>query len=202
MIKIAFILFLAFQASWAADKVKVDVYFEALCPDSKDFMVNQLFPLYMDPEFRDRLDITLVPFGKASFKEANGKLEFTCQHGPNECISNTFLSCSIKMNTFDQALKYTNCIMSEKMPAEHLESCANKLSLNYAELMACKEDQSKGPQYLKENGNKTFALKPKMVFVPTVVVNDKFERKLIPEILGDFKKFVCARMEGSKPKSC
>jgi len=202
MFKLSAILiaFGLFQVAFS-DKVKVDVYFEALCPDSKDFIVNQLMPLYDNPDFKDRLDITLVPFGKASFKEVNGELQFTCQHGVNECISNTYLSCSLKMYSLDQSLRYTNCIMKETLPQDHLETCANKLSLNYGDLKACKEDQSKGPQYLKENGNKTFSLKPKLVFVPSVVINGKFERKEIPEILGDFKKVVCSKLQ-DKPKSC
>lgn len=44
-------------------KVKVSVYYEALCPDSKFFIKYQLLPVY--EEFQDNIILDLVPYGKA-----------------------------------------------------------------------------------------------------------------------------------------
>lgn len=45
------------------DLVKVTVYYEALCPDSKFFILHQLVPAYKS--LRKFLILDLVPYGKA-----------------------------------------------------------------------------------------------------------------------------------------
>lgn len=45
------------------EKVKISVYYEALCPDSKFFIKYQLLPVY--EEFPDNIILDLVPYGKA-----------------------------------------------------------------------------------------------------------------------------------------
>jgi len=183
-----------------ADRLKVDIYFEALCPDSQDLVKQQLFPFYTkETEIRALLDINLIPFGKASYKlNENGTLEFTCQHRENECLANMYLACSLKMYTLDQSMKYTHCIMSQSDAHNHLERCANELSLSYSDLKTCQEDKKRGPQYLKELGDKTGKLK----FVPTVRVNNvPWQFKHVREYMGDFKKYICSRFV-YKPKSC
>jgi len=44
-------------------KVKVDVYYETLCPDSIQFIRRQLYPTFN--KIGEIMDITLIPFGKA-----------------------------------------------------------------------------------------------------------------------------------------
>lgn len=46
------------------DKVKVRVYYEALCPDSKHFFHKHLTPV--TDKLSEFIDVTLVPYGKAS----------------------------------------------------------------------------------------------------------------------------------------
>lgn len=45
------------------EKVKVSVYYEALCPDSKFFITYQLVPAY--EELKEFLILDLIPYGKA-----------------------------------------------------------------------------------------------------------------------------------------
>lgn len=47
----------------AFGKVKISVYYEALCPDSKFFVKYQLLPVY--EEFQEYIILDLVPYGKA-----------------------------------------------------------------------------------------------------------------------------------------
>lgn len=46
-----------------SEKVKISVYYEALCPDSKFFIKYQLLPVY--EEFNEHIILDLVPYGKA-----------------------------------------------------------------------------------------------------------------------------------------
>lgn len=45
------------------DILNVTVLYESLCPDSRSWIQNQLFKNY--EELKDKIDLTLVPFGKS-----------------------------------------------------------------------------------------------------------------------------------------
>lgn len=47
-----------------APRVKLDIFYEALCPDTFQFINVELLPLYDD--FRENLDILFIPFGKGN----------------------------------------------------------------------------------------------------------------------------------------
>lgn len=47
-----------------SSKVNVDVYFEALCPDSHNFIITQLYPNWED--IKDYVHIRFIPFGKST----------------------------------------------------------------------------------------------------------------------------------------
>ena len=68
-------------------KVKVEVYYEVLCPDSRHFVLDQVVSTWKSLDAI--MDIKYIPFGKATYKkddqDKNG-WQFTCQHGKNECI--------------------------------------------------------------------------------------------------------------------
>ena len=57
------------------------VYYEAFCPDSKDFIADQLWPAYQ--RMPDTLHVELLPYGKA-------KVCCSWRHGPpDEVLSFT-----------------------------------------------------------------------------------------------------------------
>jgi len=51
----------------ARQKVHIAVYYEALCPDSRSFIVKQLGPTYH--KLPGNMDIELVPYGKATVRK-------------------------------------------------------------------------------------------------------------------------------------
>ncbi|KAG7167720.1 Gamma-interferon-inducible lysosomal thiol reductase-like 1 [Homarus americanus] len=69
----------------------VEVYYEALCPDSRYFIMKQLTPAY--EKLHKIMHIALVPYGKARTQEKDGKFIFDCQHGPVECRANMVHAC-------------------------------------------------------------------------------------------------------------
>lgn len=50
----------------AQQKVHVAVYYEALCPDSRSFIIRQLGPTYRT--LSANVEIELIPYGKAKVK--------------------------------------------------------------------------------------------------------------------------------------
>jgi interferon gamma-inducible protein 30 len=44
-------------------------------------------------------DVHLWPYGNAHEKQGSEGWEFTCQHGPHECLGNTIQACALKYIT-------------------------------------------------------------------------------------------------------
>lgn len=62
----------------ASQKIHVAVYYEALCPDSRSFVLKQLDPTYR--KLSINMEVELVPYGKAKvrkFVAANSLLLIT-----------------------------------------------------------------------------------------------------------------------------
>lgn len=83
-----FILLLALVGFiYAAKPVKISLYYESLCPDSRAFVLTQLAPTY--EKLGQNITLELVPFGNVNVtKHANSTPTYVCQHGPNECYGN------------------------------------------------------------------------------------------------------------------
>ena len=54
----------SFLSNLQSERLQVEVYYEVLCPDSRYFILHQLFPAW--ERVGDIMDIRFVPYGKAS----------------------------------------------------------------------------------------------------------------------------------------
>jgi len=190
------------------EKVSVTVYFESYCPDSVKFLTKQLYPLYVSP-LEPYMNITLVPFGKATFtKSEAGDYTFDCHHGEKECRGNKAIACVLKEkdSTFADQFKFINCTSSmiaanTKMETYPIKECAMMANMKEEMIRSCAEGMS-GSEFLAEYGNKTHDLNPPLTSVPTVVFNDKFMKSDSDMAVSDFRKALCSRISGTKPAEC
>jgi len=102
----------------ASDPVKVDLYFEALCPYCHDFIRNMVYPTYQ--KVKEIMDLDMYAYGNARYwKNSDGSYGFSCQHGAAECKANMIISCfQHHSNSSNCNMEFVNCIVGQSHPAE------------------------------------------------------------------------------------
>ncbi|KAJ8736404.1 hypothetical protein PYW08_007060 [Mythimna loreyi] len=179
------------------DKVKVRVYYEALCPDSKHFFVRHLAPV--TEKLSEFVDVTLIPYGKAQTKLENEKIVFQCQHGEEECYANKIHACAIEaVANMTTAVKITECMISDNLDADGaLTRCAKELKIDPDPISYCAR-QEHGSILLKKHGYDTQILDPS--FIPTITINGSRDNQAA--ILKNFLLEVCKLIDMPLPPPC
>ncbi|XP_014477899.1 PREDICTED: uncharacterized protein LOC106746160 [Dinoponera quadriceps] len=191
--------------------VNVDVYYEALCGDSKRFITTQLAPSY--GQLKDYIHITFIPYGKATHtrESTTTPWQFQCQHGPAECRGNKAQSCAINAikssenieNQEEMLVSLVNCAMSSRNPPTAVPQCAQNAGVSEETRSAIDNciESSLGDDLLAENGDKTAALSPRLKFVPTIVINGVYSERNQNEALRNFPGLICRYLTES-PAAC
>ncbi|KAK2711501.1 GILT-like protein 1 isoform X1 [Artemia franciscana] len=194
--------------------VNLHVYYESLCPDSRNFINSQLVPTWN--ELMDFMNVTMNPFGKATVRSYNGpsfsqrlrnrfanqrvrpftpngdSWDFTCQHGPAECDGNALQSCVLKY-TEDPTIRlnYINCLMQN--PGEG-EACGASVGQSYVpSIQACYEGLE-GKALLKDYGDETLSLDPALTFVPWLIFDGEWNEQSQWNGFFALKSEVCNRL--------
>ncbi|KAK5639356.1 hypothetical protein RI129_011848 [Pyrocoelia pectoralis] len=181
------------------NKIKVSIYYEALCSDSRNFFIKQLEPMYGD--FHNYLELDFIPYGKAKTMEKDGVITFKCQHAAVECVANKIHACSLLyVKNQELQLKYITCMIKDNMiPHESGEKCAKQLGIQYDPISECAHAEQSS-LLLKKYGERTQAVKPAITFIPTIELNDQQNVPLV-HILKNFKKVICDMLH-MKSKPC
>eukprot|EP00455_Lapot_gusevi_P028702 TRINITY_DN3067_c0_g1_i1.p1 TRINITY_DN3067_c0_g1~~TRINITY_DN3067_c0_g1_i1.p1 ORF type:complete len:224 (-),score=54.04 TRINITY_DN3067_c0_g1_i1:130-750(-) len=174
---------------------EVSLYYEALCPSSIDFLVNQFFPVWKALGSKGFVKMNVVPYGKAKQQFDGTKWTFECQHGPAECVANSASACAIDTFSFGPGLSYINCVSSSQSPVKSLRSCANQLGLDVDALASCVHQR--GAQLMHEMGVLTEA-QTSLKTVPFVLVDGVPSTEARQSLL----KVVCSLIQGSLPAAC
>lgn len=178
-----------------SEKIHVDVYYEARCPDSRAFLIKQLGSKWST--LSTYMDVRLVPFGKATFEpKPEGGWSFDCQHGPDECSGNILHACGIKYSSNStQALKYASCLM--KTP-DAGETCSEAAGLDFKAIDNCHKTLE-GENLLHKNGVETLSLEPKLVFVPWIIMDKEWEDQRQWGSIINFKETSCKYIDNEAP---
>jgi len=139
------------------------------------------------------MDVTLVPFGNAHFK--NGTLQ--CQHGPEECLANSYEQCAIDAYPdFATHYPFVYCMekAGEKM-TRRAPLCALEAKVSFAPIKACVEDPVKSDALQHKYADLT----PKNhQYTPWIVV----DKTLSPSDGDELIKEVCSAYKGPAPAGC
>ncbi|KAJ0234752.1 Gamma interferon responsive lysosomal thiol [Hirschfeldia incana] len=191
---LAFLLFTFSYNSVAgeSEKVKLNLYYESLCPYCQSFIAYGLVKIF-DSDLHTITDLKLVPFGNAHVSD---NLTVTCQHGEEECKLNAIEACVIRTWP-DPNVHYWFIRCIENDTANWESSCFAQGGGEKAIKDCYSSDLSK--TLIFGYAKQTLSLKPKHKYVPWVTVNSKplYE-------LNDLVARVCKAYKGkaSLPKIC
>lgn len=177
-----------------AKQVRVDVYYEVLCPDSRYFVQHELWPAFQ--KLGDALDVRLWPYGKATTKKlSGGGFEFECQHGAEECEGNIWHACTARhISKQWTKLSMVECMIDDNYNAASVAaSCAktNGDIVNdalFGKISTCATGEE-GRELHAKAGEDTNLLQPKVSFIPTVKLDGSQGSQ--KAILKNFLKEVC-----------
>jgi len=181
----------------AGDKITLDVYIEALCPYSFNFVNKQLGPQY--ESIAPFVDVRVIPYGNAHTEETpGGGYNFTCQHGPQECDGNLWMSCA-NQHSPDTAhsVNFTVCLM--KYPG-YQSKCARDTALDFQVLTDC-HNGAEGPELVHQNGVETDSLVPKKLGVPWIVFNKNWD-PILQDQAQDNLKATCCKLAPKDTPAC
>lgn len=197
-------------------RVNVDVYYESLCPDSRKFFTQQLYPS-LQGNLSNYVNLTLVPFGKATMEFKTNQYEFTCHHGPAECQGNKIQACALKVIDggkktdglgFNRvAVGFINCLMDKTVRKENNATFPNTEcatinhvnNLNSIENCAAHTD---GSNELAVYGSLTERVQKPLKSVPTIVFNSELNADDNMLAQSNFVKALCKYIQGPKPNEC
>ncbi|KAG7321536.1 hypothetical protein KOW79_014394 [Hemibagrus wyckioides] len=188
------------NSSRSADPVTVSLYYESLCPGCRQFLVLQLMPTFI--MLNDIMSVELFPYGNAEEKQVGDKYEFTCQHGPDECLGNMIETCVMK-KVPSAAVPVIYCMEAAENVVKAAESCLAVFSpeTSFGDIMAC-VNGNEGNQLMHENAKKTAALQPPHQYVPWVTINGEHTEELQQKAMNSLFLLVCSLYKGEAPPGC
>lgn len=176
-----------------SDPVKVGVYFESLCPDSKRFFLKQLIPTHKD--IGSIMQLNLVAFGHAKVFGAD---KMICQHGTRECDGNRLMACitTRKGASEKSVLETIGCIF-ENMKSR--EECVNSYlpGVAYSDIEKCK-NSSVSYRLMVEYADQT----GQPDYVPYLKFNGQHSEDIQQGLEYNLKRYVCEHYNGTKPDGC
>ncbi|XP_046719318.1 gamma-interferon-inducible lysosomal thiol reductase-like [Silurus meridionalis] len=188
------------NSSRSADLVNVSLYYESLCGGCRQFLALELLPTLI--MLRDIMTVDLVPYGNAEEKQVGEKYEFTCQHGPDECLGNMIETCL--MNKLGGgAIPVIYCMEAADDVVKAAEPCLALFSpeTKFGDIMSC-VNGDEGNQLMHQNAKKTASLQPPHQYVPWITINGEHTEELQNKAMNSLFLLVCSLYKGDAPPAC
>ncbi|XP_063597950.1 gamma-interferon-inducible lysosomal thiol reductase-like [Penaeus indicus] len=182
-----------------ADPVRVMVYLETLCPDSINFVVNQLVPAR--DSLTDIMAVNITAYGFASDQPSGDGYVFECQHGPGECKGNMIVACAKNYLNHEAYVDFTLCLMSGFYPPIEGEKCAERVEVEWQPIDNCSQSVQ-GERLLHEAGLEQGLLDPRPDWMPWIILDDVFTQENQHDAQEDLLELVCRSYQGEKPEAC
>jgi interferon gamma-inducible protein 30 len=180
-----------------AQKVKVDLYFQTICHDSRQFIVDQVKAAQNTADFWKICDFDLYPYGNANRRKKGDEWEIICQHGPKECEGNILETCTLKLyEKYSQAIPFIICL-EEGAPNWDTAgaACAAKGGLDWSKITGCASSET-GHKYELEMADATESLNPQRTEVPWILINGEHSYEVNDEVQRDLVGYVCSVYKG------
>lgn len=188
------------EPSDSARKVKLELFYETLCPSSQALLVNLRQQIWSDPELRSHVELHMYPFGNARavpvmFGSGYG-YGFQCQHGEAECFGNLIHSCAVDMlGDPDQYVPLFACMASyNQFSMDQVATlCANSQLLDAAPFLTCARS-SQANLRMMEIAQYSSSLSPARSYAPWVVIDGQHVQ---PAEMGQLLQAVCIAVRAS-----
>uniref|UniRef100_A0A915KLE2 Uncharacterized protein n=1 Tax=Romanomermis culicivorax TaxID=13658 RepID=A0A915KLE2_ROMCU len=175
--------------------IKLEIFMESQCPDTYDFLKEQLLPTW--PKIQSFVDLKLYPYGKVreNKNDKTNDYNFQCQHGPTECLVNQMMCCVINRLNNDSGLYLPVVLCLQNSQPSELRKCLLKSTqqLDHDDIHKCATSEE-GQLLHHEAGIATNGLRPRLFFVPWILINGKRE----PQAFDDLTKTLCEKYTGHK----
>lgn len=212
----------------SATRVKVEIFYETLCPYCQNFITNSLASAWKDAELRDHMEVYFYPYGNAQtipkdnvsdgYRYWHAELDnegvdyvFPCQHGPDECFGNHLQACAIDMlSTQDRYVPFIMCMEGNDTVSQEMSSfdCAKSLGISLDEVRKCVQGKQ-GNDLMRTIGQVTEGLKPPAgpkEYVPWITLNGvhsgQSELDGEPGGKGHFLTELCKLIDDPLPSAC
>jgi len=194
---------LSFAVSQTYPNVKLEVYYEALCPGCQGFITGPLTNTLALPDIVAITDLKMVPYGNTK-KNTDGT--FTCQHGEDECTSDVLELCTLyklsgnltSINNGDTSLRafpFLQCMEINEGASSAAANCyANNMkgaSATWSDVTTCAANEASVVQ------NQAMSATPTHDYVPWVLVNS-----VLVENTNALLVSICKAYTGPAPASC
>lgn len=176
------------------DRLKLSIYFESLCPDSKKFHLEQLKPAYK--KLANYIDLELIPYGNAEFV---GPDKMKCQHGERECEGNRVMACVNKYGK-KYMLDIVATIECLFITPDDENFCIRGYlpGASYDTIMQCK-DSNESMEMMREFDKKSAHID----YVPWLELNNVHDEDVQEDCQYNLFSCLCKKFDdATKPKAC